>query len=93
MLEVMTYLRDNGFRTYVVTGGGQEFVRVYSEQVYGVPPEQVVGSSIVTQYDNANGKPVLMRERKVFMTRQIASTPTAQLETFRTLTLALLARL
>jgi phosphoglycolate phosphatase-like HAD superfamily hydrolase len=66
MLEVMKYLREKGFRTYIVTGGGQEFVRVYSEQVYGVPPEQVVGSSIVTKYDNSSGKPVLMREPKVF---------------------------
>ena len=66
MLEVMQYLRANGFRTYIVTGGGQEFVRVYSERVYGVPPEQVVGSSIVTTYDNKNGKPMLMREPKVF---------------------------
>jgi phosphoglycolate phosphatase-like HAD superfamily hydrolase len=66
MLEVMQYLRANGFRTYIVTGGGQEFVRVYSEKVYGVPPEQVVGSSIVTTYVNTNGKPVLMREPKPF---------------------------
>ncbi len=66
MLEVMQYLRANGYRTYIVTGGGQEFVRVYSERVYGVPPEQVVGSSIVTTYDNKSGKPVLMREPKVF---------------------------
>jgi hypothetical protein len=66
MLEVMKYLRENGFRTYIVTGGGQEFVRVYSEQVYGVPPEQVVGSSIATKYEDENGKPVLMREPKVF---------------------------
>ncbi len=66
MLEVMKYLREKGFRTYIVTGGGQEFVRVYSEQVYGVPPEQVVGSSIVTKYDDSSGKPVLMREPKVF---------------------------
>jgi phosphoserine phosphatase len=66
MLEVMQLLRANGYRTYIVTGGGQEFVRVYSEQVYGVPPEQVVGSSIVTQYDDSTGKPVLMREPKVF---------------------------
>ena len=51
MLEVMEYLRANGFRTYIVTGGGQEFVRVYSERVYGVPPEQVVGSSIATKYE------------------------------------------
>jgi len=66
MLEVMRYLRASGFRTYIVTGGGQEFVRVYSEQGYGVPPEQVVGSSIATKYDNTSGKPVLMREPKVF---------------------------
>ena len=44
MLEVMRYLRDNGYKTYIVTGGGQDFVRVYSERVYGIPPEQVVGS-------------------------------------------------
>src|SRR5271154_6688489 len=66
MLEVMRYLREKGFRVYIVTGGGQEFVRVYSEQVYGVPPEQVVGSSIVTKYDDSSDKPVLMREPKVF---------------------------
>ena len=66
MLEVMDYLRANGFRTYIVTGGGQEFVRVYSEQVYGVPPEQVVGSSILTKYEMKDGKPVLMREPKPF---------------------------
>jgi phosphoserine phosphatase len=66
MLEVMDYLRDSGFRTYIVTGGGQEFVRVYSEQVYDVPVEQVVGSSIATKYEEQNGKPVLMREPKVF---------------------------
>lgn len=66
MLEVMRYLRENGFRTYIVTGGGQEFVRVYSEQVYGVPPEQVVGSSIMTTYQNESNKPVLMREPKPF---------------------------
>ena len=66
MLEVMDYLRANGFRTYIVTGGGQEFVRVYSDQVYGVPPEQVVGSSIATKYEVRDGKPVLMREPKIF---------------------------
>jgi phosphoglycolate phosphatase-like HAD superfamily hydrolase len=66
MLEVMQYLRSNGFRTYIVTGGGQEFVRTYSEKVYGVAPEQVVGSSIVTTYDDASGKPVLMRQPKPF---------------------------
>ena len=62
----MDYLRANGFRTYIVTGGGQEFVRVYSEDVYGIPPEQVVGSSIETKFEMKDGKPVLMREPKVF---------------------------
>ena len=66
MLEVMKYLREKDSRTFIVTGGGQEFVRVYSERVYGVPPEQVVGSSIMTKYDYVNGKPVLMREPKPF---------------------------
>ena len=66
MLEVMDYLRANGFRTYIVTGGGQEFVRVYSEDVYGIPPEQVVGSSIETTFEIKDGEPVLMREPKVF---------------------------
>jgi phosphoserine phosphatase len=66
MLEVMDYLREGGFRTYIVTGGGQEFVRIYSERVYGVPVEQVVGSSIATKYEYQDGKPVLMREPKVF---------------------------
>jgi phosphoserine phosphatase len=66
MLEVMRYLREKGFRTYIVTGGGQEFVRVYSERTYGIPPEQVVGSSIVTTYKQVDGKPVLMRDPKVF---------------------------
>jgi hypothetical protein len=66
MLEVMRYLRDEGYRTYIVTGGGQAFVRVYSEQVYGVPPEQVIRSIAQTRYDNSSGKPVLMREPKVF---------------------------
>jgi hypothetical protein len=66
MLEAMDYLRDNGFRTYLVTGGGQEFVRVYAEDVYGVPPEQVVGSSLLTRFETKDGAPVLMREAKPF---------------------------
>jgi hypothetical protein len=66
MLELLGYLRANGFRTYVVTGGGQEFVRVYSEEIYGVPPEQVIGSSIATRYEVRGGKPVLVRDPEVF---------------------------
>jgi hypothetical protein len=75
MLELMDYLRANGFKTYIVTGGGQEFVRVYSESVYGVPPEQVVGSSILTKYEYQDGKPVLMREPKVFFIDDSAGKP------------------
>jgi hypothetical protein len=66
MLEVMNHLREKQYRCYIVTGGGQEFVRAYSDSTYGVPPEQVVGSSIVTRYDHSSGKPVLMREPKTF---------------------------
>jgi phosphoglycolate phosphatase-like HAD superfamily hydrolase len=66
MLEVLDYLRANGFKTYIVTGGGQEFVRPYSQRVYGIPPEQVVGSSILTKYEYRDGKPVLLREPKPF---------------------------
>jgi len=67
MLEVMEYLRANGFKTYIVTGGDQEFVRVYSNRVYGIPPEQVVGSSMATKYEYQNGRPVLMRLPKEFL--------------------------
>jgi phosphoserine phosphatase len=75
MLEVMEYLRANDFKTYIVTGGGQEFVRVYSNRVYGVPPEQVVGSSIVTKYEVRDGRPVLLREPKVFFIDDGAGKP------------------
>jgi phosphoserine phosphatase len=61
MLEVLDYLRANGFRTYIVSGGGVEFVRAFSEQIYGIPPEQVIGSSIKTRYEVRNGKPVIVR--------------------------------
>jgi phosphoglycolate phosphatase-like HAD superfamily hydrolase len=66
MIEVMDLLRADGFRTYIVTGGGQEFVRVYAQDVYGIPPEQVIGSSIVTTFEMQDGNPVLMREPKLF---------------------------
>lgn len=66
MREVMDYLRANEFKTYIVTGGGQDFVRAYAQKVYGVPPEQVVGSSIATKYVIRNGTPELMRLPKLF---------------------------
>jgi hypothetical protein len=61
MLEVLTYLRENGFKTFIVSGGGIEFMRPWAEKVYGIPPEQVVGSSIKTTFAMRDGKPVLMR--------------------------------
>ena len=61
MLELLAYLRANGFKTFIVSGGGVEFMRPWAEQVYGVPPEQVVGSSIKTRYEVRDGKPVLAR--------------------------------
>ncbi len=61
MLELLAYLRANDFKTYIVSGGGIEFVRSFAEPVYGVPPEQVVGSSIKTRYEVRDGKPVIAR--------------------------------
>src|SRR5256886_11705077 len=61
MVELLAYLRANGFKTFIVSGGGIEFMRPWTEGVYGIPPEQVVGSSIKTKYEWRDGKPVLMR--------------------------------
>ena len=68
MLEVMRYLRANGFKTYIVTGSGQDFVRVYSERVYGIPPEQVVGTMGATKFGyDRNGRPMLTKEPKLLL--------------------------
>lgn len=61
MLELLAYLRASGFKTFIASGGGIEFVRAWSENVYGIPPEQVVGSSIRTRYEVRNGAPALVR--------------------------------
>ena len=61
MLELLAYLRANGFKTFVVSGGGIEFMRPWTEQVYGIPPEQIIGSSIRTKYELRGGQPVLTR--------------------------------
>ena len=76
MQEVLQYLRDNDFKTYIVTGGGQDFVRVYSQQVYGIPPEQVVGTMGGTKfgYDKA-GKPFLTKEPKLLLDNDNAGKP------------------
>ena len=61
MLELLDYLRTNGFKTYIVSGGGVEFVRVFTEKVYGIPPEQVVGSSGKLKFELSDGQPVLIK--------------------------------
>jgi phosphoserine phosphatase len=61
MLELLAYLRAQGFRTYIVSGGGVEFLRVFAQERYGIPPEQVIGSSIKTKYELRDGKPVIVR--------------------------------
>jgi hypothetical protein len=61
MIELLTYLRANGFKTFIVSGGGIDFMRPWVERVYGVPPEQVVGSSGKLKFDLRDGKPVLVK--------------------------------
>jgi phosphoglycolate phosphatase-like HAD superfamily hydrolase len=76
MLEVLQYLRANGFKTYIVTGGGQDFVRVYSERVYGIPREQVVGTMGGTKYGyDKNGRPILTKEPKFLLNDDNAGKP------------------
>jgi len=66
MIELLQYLRANGFKTFIVSGGGIEFMRPWTNKVYGIPPEQVVGSSGVTKFEEgADGRPVLMKEAKI----------------------------
>jgi phosphoserine phosphatase len=59
MLELLTYLRGNGLKTFIVSGGGIDFMRVFSERVYGIPPEQIVGSSGKLNFELRDGKPCL----------------------------------
>jgi phosphoglycolate phosphatase-like HAD superfamily hydrolase len=76
MLEVLKYFRDHGYRTYIVTGGGQDFVRVFAEQVYGIPPEQVVGTAEGTKYGyDKDGKPFLTKEPKLLLNDNNAGKP------------------
>jgi phosphoglycolate phosphatase-like HAD superfamily hydrolase len=76
MQEVLKYLRDNGYKTYIVTGGGQDFVRVYSEATYGIPPEQVVGSALGTKYEyDKSGMPFLIKEPKLLLNDNNAGKP------------------
>ena len=76
MQEMLRYLRANGYKTYIVTGGGQDFVRVYAEEVYGIPPEQVVGTAGVTKYGyDKDSKPFLMKEPKLLLNDNNAGKP------------------
>ena len=76
MIELLKYLRANGYRTYIVTGGGQDFVRVYSEEVYGIPPEQVIGTAGSTSYGyDGNGRPLLTKEPKLLLNDDNAGKP------------------
>jgi phosphoglycolate phosphatase-like HAD superfamily hydrolase len=76
MQEVLRYLRASGYKTYIVTGGGQDFVRVYAEQTYGIPPEQVVGSAAGTKYGHdKDGKPILTKEPRLLLNDNNAGKP------------------
>jgi len=76
MLEVLRYLRDNAYKTYIVTGGGQDFVRVYAEKVYGISPEQVVGTAGGTKFGYAkDGKPFLTKDAKLLLNDNNAGKP------------------
>jgi phosphoserine phosphatase len=76
MQEVLRYLRANGYKTYIVTGGGQDFVRMFAEQIYGIPPEQVVGSVSGTKYGyDKSGRPFLTKEPKLLLNDNDAGKP------------------
>jgi phosphoglycolate phosphatase-like HAD superfamily hydrolase len=66
MKELIAYMQENDFKTYIVSGGGVEFMRPWTEKAYGIVPEQVIGSSIVTEFQMKDGKPMLVRQPKVF---------------------------
>jgi phosphoglycolate phosphatase-like HAD superfamily hydrolase len=75
-IELLKYLRANGYKTYIVTGGGQDFVRAYSERTYGIPPEQVVGTAGGVRYEYAtDGKPMLIKEPKLVLNDDNAGKP------------------
>jgi phosphoglycolate phosphatase-like HAD superfamily hydrolase len=76
MKELLGYLRDSGFKTYIVTGGGQDFVRVYADSAYGIPPEQIVGTAGATTYTyGKDGKPILIKDPKLLLNDNNAGKP------------------
>ena len=77
MRQLLDYLRANGFKTYIVSGGGVEFMRVFAEEIYGVPPEQVIGSTVKTRYEVRSGKPVIARLPEIDFIDDKAGKPVA----------------
>jgi hypothetical protein len=77
MVELLAYLRANDFKTFIVSGGGVEFMRACAERIYGVPPEQVIGSSNKTQYELRDGQPVIMRLPDLYFFNDKAGKPAA----------------
>ena len=77
MLEVLAFFRTHGFKTFIVSGGGVDFMRVFAEEVYGVPPEQVIGSSIKTCFEMRDGRPILIRDPELEFFDDKAAKPVA----------------
>ena len=75
MLELLDYLRANGFKTYIVSGGGIDFVRAFSEEVYGIPPEQVIGSQLDARYELRDGVPTILKEGDIVFIDDKAGKP------------------
>ena len=75
MLELLRYLRDEGFQTYIVSGGGIDFIRVFAEDAYGIPPQQVVGSSITASYEMLGGEPNILKGEELFFVDDKAGKP------------------
>ncbi|WP_084456983.1 haloacid dehalogenase-like hydrolase [Desulfogranum mediterraneum] len=77
MVELLDYLRANGFKTFIVSGGGLQFMRPWSEQVYGIPPEQVIGTTVKTSYEQRQGRPVIRRQQQLDFFNDKAGKPLA----------------
>jgi hypothetical protein len=77
MLELLGYLRDHGFATFIVSGGGVEFMRVFAEDTYGIRPHQVIGSTIETHFETREGRPILIRDPKLDFFDDKAGKPAA----------------
>ncbi|SFM53715.1 HAD family hydrolase [Shimia aestuarii] len=75
MLELLTYLRDQGFKTYIVSGGGIQFIRAFAEDAYGIPPEQVIGSSTTSRYEVIDGVPTIIKGGELFFVDDKAGKP------------------